>query len=40
MCALNLEAESMVDRFVWRRLFPALLIVGLAIIFAVFYLTR
>jgi hypothetical protein len=30
----------MVDRFVWRRLFPALLIVGLAIIFAVFYLTR
>jgi len=39
-CALNLEAESMIDRFVWRRLFPALLTVGLAIIFAVFYLTR
>jgi hypothetical protein len=39
-CALNLEAESMIDRFVWRRLVPALLIVGLAIIFAVFYLTR
>jgi len=38
-CALNLEAETMIDRFVWR-LVPVLIVVGLAIVFAVFYLTR
>ncbi len=25
-CALNLEAESMIDRFVWRRFVPAVVI--------------
>jgi hypothetical protein len=39
-CALNLEAESMIDRFVRRRLVPGLIVVGLAIGFAVFYLSR
>jgi len=38
-CALNLEAETMIDRFVWR-LVPVLIVVGLAIVVAVFYLTR
>lgn len=39
-CALNLEAETMIDRFVWHRLVPMLIVVSLAIVFAVFYLTR
>lgn len=39
-CALNLEAESMIDQFVWHRLVPVLIVVGLAIAFAVFYLAR
>ena len=36
-CALNLEAEAMVDRFVWRTL-PAILVgvVALAIIYIVY----
>lgn len=37
-CAMNLEAESMIDRFVWQRLVPVLIVVGLAIAFVVFYL--
>ena len=39
-CALNLEAERMIDRFVSRRLVPVLIVVGLAIVFALFYLIR
>ena len=39
-CALNLEAESMIDRLVWRRLVPVLLVLGIVTVFAVFYLTR
>jgi len=35
---MNLEAESMIDRFVWQRLVPVLIVVGLAIAFVVFYL--
>ena len=25
-CALNFEAENMIDRFIWRRLVPGLLL--------------
>ena len=39
-CALNLEAERMLDRFVWRRLLPALAILALAVIGAVIYVVR
>ena len=39
-CALNLEAESMIDRFVWHSLVPVLIVIGLALTLAVFYLTR
>lgn len=39
-CALNLEAEGMIDRFVWRGLVLALIVVGLALAIAVFYLAR
>jgi hypothetical protein len=38
-CALNLEAENMIDRFVWRRLVPSVVIVMLAVAI-VFYLIR
>jgi len=26
-CAMNIEAESMIERFIWRRLAPAILLV-------------
>ncbi|MGH9874617.1 MAG: hypothetical protein ACRD9S_19340 [Pyrinomonadaceae bacterium] len=34
-CALNLEAENMIDRFIWRRLVPGVIIVA-AVAAAVF----
>ena len=38
-CALNFEAETMIDRFIWRRVLPS---VGLAIfaVIALIYLLR
>jgi len=39
-CALNLEAENMIDRFVWRRFVPGLLIVALLTAAALLYLLR
>lgn len=38
-CALNFEAEDMIDRFIRRRLAPGLLVVILAVI-AFVYLFR
>jgi len=38
-CALNLEAESMIDRFVWRRFAPAVVVVAL-VIAALIYVFR
>jgi predicted amidophosphoribosyltransferase len=38
-CALNFEAETNIDRFVWRRLLPAVGLVVLGVV-AVFYLLR
>lgn len=38
-CALNIDAENMVERFVWRRLLPSLVVVVLAVV-AVVYLLR
>lgn len=37
-CALNFEAENMIDRFVWRRLVPILLLFVLAISVLVYWL--
>ena len=37
-CAMNFEAENMIDRFVWRRVLPGLLIVVLAVIALIYYL--
>ena len=31
-CALNLEAENMIDRFIWRRLVPSVVIVTLVVV--------
>jgi predicted amidophosphoribosyltransferase len=31
-CALNFEAENMIDGFIWRRLVPALFVAALAVI--------
>ena len=36
-CALNLEAETMIDRFVWRRLLPALVVLVIVVVGVVFY---
>jgi hypothetical protein len=29
-CARNMEAETMIDRFIWRRLVPLLIVILLA----------
>ena len=38
-CALNLEAENMIDRLVWRRLVPGL-VIAVTLAAALFYLLR
>ena len=38
-CALNFEAENMIDRFIWRRFVPGLFIFLLAVI-SLLYLMR
>ncbi|HEX6043623.1 MAG TPA: hypothetical protein VFZ22_03985 [Pyrinomonadaceae bacterium] len=38
-CALNVEAENMIDRFVWRRLVPGLFLL-VVVLAAVIYLLR
>ena len=37
-CALNFEAENMIDRFIWRRLLPGLLL--FVVVAVVVYLLR
>jgi hypothetical protein len=39
-CALNLEAESMIDRFFWRRLLPGVILLGILAAGALVYLVR
>jgi hypothetical protein len=36
-CALNLEAESMIDRFIWRRFLPGLLLILFAVAALVYF---
>jgi len=31
-CALNFEAENMIDRFIWRLFVPALVLLCLAVV--------
>jgi hypothetical protein len=39
-CALNFEAENMIDRLIWRRFVPALALLVLAIAVILFYVNR
>ena len=38
-CAMNFEAESMIDRFFWRRFVPGIIVIALLIV-AFVYLLR
>ena len=38
-CAMNFEAENMIDRFVWRRFLPGVIVIAL-LIGALIYLLR
>jgi hypothetical protein len=35
---MNLEAEDMLDRFIWRRVLPAVIILALALVAAIYLL--
>jgi len=37
-CALNFEAENMIDRFIWRLLVPSLIVLVIAVITLVYLL--
>lgn len=37
-CAMNMEAESMVDRFIWRRLVPCLILVAFIVVALAYFL--
>ncbi|HSE33763.1 MAG TPA: hypothetical protein VLA93_19490 [Pyrinomonadaceae bacterium] len=39
-CALNLEAESMIDRFVWRRFVPGVVIIAVFAGLVLYYFLR
>jgi predicted amidophosphoribosyltransferase len=36
-CALNLEAESMIDRLIWRRFLPGVVAVAIVIAALVYF---
>jgi hypothetical protein len=37
---MNVEAERMIERFVWRRLVPGVIIIGVLAAAAIIYLVR
>lgn len=37
-CAMNTEAENMIDRFIWRRFVPAVIVMALAVAVLVYFL--
>jgi len=37
-CARNIEAENMIDRFIWRRFVPCVMVIALAVIALVYFL--
>jgi len=39
-CALNLEAETMIERFVWQRVVPGILIVAVVGAGILYYVLR
>jgi len=36
-CALNFEAENMIDRFVWRVILPGVLLIVIAVIAWIYF---
>jgi hypothetical protein len=39
-CALNLEAEDMIDRFIWRRFVPGVILLGILAVGVFVYFVR
>ena len=37
-CAMNMEAENMIDRFVWRLFVPGIILLAFAIVALVYFL--
>ena len=37
-CAMNLEAESMIDRFIWRRFVPGVVLLAFVAVVLVYFL--
>jgi hypothetical protein len=37
-CAMNIEAESMVDRFIWRRFVPCVILVAFVVVALAYFL--
>jgi len=36
-CAMNLEAESMIDRFIWRRFVPGVVLLAFVAVALVYF---
>lgn len=37
-CAMNMEAEDMIDRLIWRRLVPGVVVLTFAVVALVYFL--
>ncbi|MGH9931400.1 MAG: hypothetical protein ACREA9_19510 [Pyrinomonadaceae bacterium] len=40
VCALNFEAERMIDRFIWLKLVPSILVLAIAVVVVIIYFGR
>jgi len=36
-CALNMEAEKMIERFIWRRFLPSVILMAFAVVALVYF---
>lgn len=36
-CAMNMEAENMIDWFIWRRFLPSVLVVAFVVVALVYF---
>ncbi len=37
-CAMNIEAENMIERLIWRRFVPGVILVAFAVVALVYFL--
>jgi hypothetical protein len=37
-CAMNIEAENMIERLIWRRVVPGVILVAFAVVALVYFL--